>query len=90
MDADITLMPDGRYCMMYMSQTGMNGVEKTVSLNKHRTMSMSTRFRRQGARVYKAPSIGKCIDEDKWVLMYDSFSLRPSNFGLAEMLLHRS
>ena len=32
----------------------------------------------------EAPNLWKRIGEDKWVLMYDVFSIRPHNFGFAE------
>ena len=32
----------------------------------------------------EAPNVWKRIGEDKWVLMYDIFSIHPHNFGFAE------
>ena len=32
----------------------------------------------------EAPNVWKRIGEEKWVLMYDVFSIRPNNFGFCE------
>ena len=32
----------------------------------------------------EAPNVWKRIGEDKWVLMYDIFSIKPHNFGFVE------
>ena len=32
----------------------------------------------------EAPNVWKRIGEDKWVVMYDIYGIRPSNFGFAE------
>lgn len=32
----------------------------------------------------KAPNVWKRIGEDKWVVMYDIFSIQPHNFGFCE------
>lgn len=84
LDADITQMPDGRYCMMYVAQTGKSGVKKAVSRYINRDYVYEPDFVDKEPRACEAPNVWKRIGEDKWVLMYDSFSLRPSNFGFAE------
>lgn len=84
LDADITPLPDGRYCMMYVSQENPAGIK----------MAFSDRI--NGGYVYRpewidfergsceAPNVWKRIGEEKWVLMYDIFSIRPHNFGFCE------
>lgn len=84
LDADITRLPDGRYCMMYVAQENPGGIK----------MAFSDRI--NGGYVYQpeqidfergsceAPNVWKRIGEDKWVLMYDIFSIRPHNFGFCE------
>ena len=84
LDADIYPMPDGRYCMTYVAQTGKSGVKKAFSNYINRDYVYEPDFVDKEPRACEAPNMWKRIGEDKWVLMYDSFSLRPSNFGFAE------
>ena len=84
LDADITRLPDGRFCMMYVAQENPGGIK----------MAFSDKI--NSGYVYRpdqvdfepysceAPNVWKRIGEDKWVLMYDIFGIRPHNFGFAE------
>jgi hypothetical protein len=84
LDADITQLPDGRFCMMYVAQENPGGIK----------MAFSDRI--SGGYVYRphqvdfephaceAPNVWRRAGEDKWVLMYDVFSINPHNFGFAE------
>ncbi len=84
LDADITALPDGRFVMTYVAQEGPAGIK----------MAFSDKI--NGGYVYQpdqidfengsceAPNVWKRIGEDKWVLMYDIFSIHPHNFGFAE------
>jgi hypothetical protein len=84
LDADITQLPDGRFCMMYVAQENPGGIK----------MAFSDRI--NGGYIYRpeqidfepksceAPNVWKRIGEKKWVLMYDIFSVNPHNFGFAE------
>ncbi len=84
LDADITKLPDGRFCMMYVAQENPGGIK----------MAFSDRI--NGGYVYQpgqvdfepgaceAPNVWKRGGTDKWVLMYDVFSVSPHNFGFAE------
>ena len=84
LDADITRLPDGRYCMMYVAQENPGGVKMAFSnsINKDYMYNPQWVDLEQGA--CEAPNVWKRIGEDKWVLMVDAFSLRPSNFGFCE------
>jgi hypothetical protein len=84
LDADITHLPDGRYCMMYVAQENPGGVKMAFSnsINKDYVYSPDWVDLEPGA--CEAPNVWKRIGEDKWVLMVDAFSLRPSNFGFCE------
>lgn len=84
LDADISVMPDGRYCMMYVAQTGKSGIKKAVSQYINRDYVYEPDFVDKEPKACEAPNVWKRIGEDKWILMYDSFSLRPSNFGFVE------
>jgi predicted GH43/DUF377 family glycosyl hydrolase len=84
LDADITPLPDGSFVMMYVAQDGPAQIK----------MAKSDRI--NGGYVYEpdkvdfergsceAPNVWKRNGEDKWVLMYDVFSIRPHNFGFVE------
>ena len=84
LDADITPLPDGRYCMMYVAQENPGGIKMAFADSIHGP------YRYQEGQVdfepaaCEAPNVWKRIGEDKWVLMYDIFSINPHNFGFAE------
>ena len=84
LDADITHLPDGRYCMMYVAQENPGGIKMAFSdsINKGYVYNHQWIDLEPGA--CEAPNVWKRIGEDKWVLMVDAFSLRPSNFGFCE------
>jgi hypothetical protein len=84
LDADITSLPDGRFCMMYVVQENPGGIKMAFSDKIN-----SDYVYRPGQvdfepRACEAPNVWKRIGEDKWVLMYDIFSVNPHNFGFAE------
>lgn len=84
LDADITRLPDGRYCMMYVAQENPGGIKMAFS-NK-----INSGYQYQPDQVdfekgsCEAPNVFKRIGVNKWVLMYDIFSVKPHNFGFAE------
>ena len=84
LDADITPLPDGRYCMMYVAQERPGGIKMAFSDHINRGYEYRPEqvdFERGSC---EAPNVWKRIGEDKWVLMYDIFSIRPHNFGFCE------
>ena len=84
LDADITALPDGRYCMMYVAQERPGGVKMAFSnkINEGYTYIPDQVDPEPGA--CEAPNVWKRIDEEKWILMYDIFSVQPHNFGFSE------
>ncbi|MEL0455905.1 glycoside hydrolase family 43 protein [Flavobacteriaceae bacterium SZ-1-7] len=84
LDADITLMPDGRYCMMYVAQERPIGVKMAVSnyINKGYEYIPDWIDKEPGS--CEAPNVWKRLDSDKWILMYDIYSISPHNFGFVE------
>ena len=84
LDADIYHMPDGRFFMTYVAQEGPAGIKMAISDSIH------TGYKYQPDQIdfepgsCEAPNLWKRIGEDKWVLMYDIFSIRPHNFGFCE------
>jgi predicted GH43/DUF377 family glycosyl hydrolase len=84
LDADITPLPDGRYCMMYCAQDGVAGIKMAFSDKINRDYVYRPEqidFEKYGC---EGPNVFKRIGEDKWVLLYDIYGIRPHNFGFAE------
>ena len=84
LDADISQMPDGRYCMMYVAQERPGGIKMAVSdfINKGYEYRQEWVDKEPGA--CEAPNVWQRIGTDKYVLMYDIFSINPHNFGFVE------
>lgn len=84
LDADITKLPDGRFCMMYVAQENPGGIKMAFS-NKINSgyvyQPEQVDFEKKSC---EAPNVFKRLSDNKWVLMYDIFSVNPHNFGFAE------
>ena len=84
LDADICPMPDGRYFMTYVAPENPAGIKYMISdrinhFDDYHAEQIDTE--RGGC---EAPNVWKRIGEDKWVVMYDIYSLKPHNFGFVE------
>jgi hypothetical protein len=84
LDADITPLPDGGYCMMYVAQEHPGGIRAAFSdsltcgyVYRDGKVDFET-------RACEAPNVWKRNGGDVWVLMYDVFGVEPHNFGFAE------
>lgn len=84
LDADITPLPDGRYCMMYVSQDGISGIKMALSDSIHSGYQYDSRWIDFEEKSCEAPNVWKRIGENKWVVMYDIFGINPHNFGFVE------
>lgn len=84
LDADITRMPDGRYCLMYVAQGNPGGIRMAFSDSIHSGYKYMDMWADTEPGACEAPNVWKRIGEDKWVLMYDIFSIQPHNFGFCE------
>ena len=84
LDADIVPMPDGRYCMTYCAQENPGGIKMALSdhINRGYVYQPEQIDAENGA--CEAPTMFKLIGEQRWILMYDIFSIRPHNFGFME------
>jgi hypothetical protein len=84
LDADICPMPDGRYFMTYVAQENPGGIKYMISdrINAYNDYHPEQIDGERGA--CEAPNMWKRIGENRWVLMYDIFSIRPHNFGFVE------
>lgn len=84
LDADITPLPDGRYCMMYVAQENPGGIRMAFSDSIHSGYRYDPKWVDFEPGACEAPNVWKRIGEDKWVVMYDVFSINPHNFGFCE------
>ena len=84
LDADITPTGDGRYCMTYVAQQNPGGIRIAFSKDINKGYQFEDKWVDFEPRSCEAPNMWKRIAEDKWVLMYDIFSIKPHNFGFAE------
>lgn len=84
LDADITHLPDGRYCLTYVAQENPGGIKIAFSDSIHNGYKYQPEWIDHEAGACEAPNIWKRIGEDKWVLMYDVFSIQPHNFDFCE------
>lgn len=83
-DADICPMPDGRYFMTYVAQENPAGIRYAIS--KHINYGYVTTAPQIDTEKggCEAPQTWKRIGENKWVTMYDIYSIHPQNFGFIE------
>lgn len=84
LDADIIPMPDGRYCMTYCSQEHPGGIKIAFSDHINRGYQYQPQQIDAERGSCEAPTMYKLIGQDKWILMYDIFSIKPHNFGFME------
>lgn len=84
LDADITPMPDGRWCMAYAAQDGTSGIKIATSDNISGPWQYRDEWVDFEPKACEAPNVWKRIGENKWVVMYDIFGISPHNFGFAE------
>lgn len=82
LDADITQLPDGRFCMMYVAHDNGIGIKMAISDRINGGYEYSDRWIDYEATACEAPNVWK--RGDKWVLMYDIYGIDPHNFGFVE------
>ncbi|MFV0564887.1 MAG: glycoside hydrolase family 43 protein [Flavobacteriaceae bacterium] len=84
LDADITQMPDGRYCMVYVAQENPIGIKMAFSDKINEGYKYNSEWVDKEPGSCEAPNIWKRLNSNKWVLMYDIYSINPHNFGFVE------
>lgn len=84
LDADISPLPDGRYAMTYVAQEGPCGIKISFSDSINKGYNYIDRQIDFEPRDCEAPNVWKRIGEDRWVVMYDVYSINPHNFGFVE------
>ncbi|MDL2243569.1 family 43 glycosylhydrolase [Bacteroidales bacterium OttesenSCG-928-J19] len=83
LDADITRIGD-KYYMFYVSHESGAGIKQAISDRINGDYHFDARWYDFEPGACEAPNVWKRIGEDKWVLMYDVYSVRPHNFGFTE------
>jgi len=84
LDADICPTPDGRYAMTYVAQEQPGGIKIAFSGKINSGYDYTDRQIDGEPKSCEAPNVWKRIGENRWVVMYDVFSINPHNFGFVE------
>ncbi len=82
-DADITKI-NNNYHMFYVPHDGTPGIKQATSKKINGSYIYDDNWYDSEDLKCEAPNIWKRIGEDKWVLMYDIYGLKPANFGFRE------
>ncbi|SHF23898.1 hypothetical protein SAMN05444362_104251 [Dysgonomonas macrotermitis] len=82
-DADITKVGN-KYHMFYVAHDGGSGIKQAVSESINGGYQYDPEWYDPEPKACEAPNVWKRIGEDKWVLMYDIFGIKPHNFGFSE------
>lgn len=82
-DGDITRVGD-QYHLFYVAHDGAPGVKQAVSKRIGGDYVYDPKWYDFEPKACEAPTVWKRIGEDRWVLMYDVYSVTPHNFGFTE------
>ncbi len=84
LDADICPLPEGGYAMTYAAQENPGGIKIAFSDKINTGYNYIGRQIDNEPKSCEAPNVWKRIGENRWVVMYDVFSINPHNFGFVE------
>ena len=95
LDADICPIPEklrvgdgksgiGRYFMTYVAQENPGGIKYMISDKINHFNDYHAEQIDAETKGCEAPNVWKRIGENKWVVMYDIYSVQPHNFGFVE------
>ncbi len=82
-DGDITKVGN-QYHFLYCSHDGTAGIKQAVSDSIHSGYVYDSAWIDPEKGGCEAPTTFKRIGENKWVLVYDIYSIKPHNFGFME------
>lgn len=82
-DGDITRVGD-KYHLFYVAHDGTPGIKQAVSKRIGGDYVYDPKWYDFEPKACEAPTVWKRIGEDRWVLMYDVYSVTPHNFGFTE------
>lgn len=83
LDSDIIKVGD-KYHMFYASHDGTSGIKQAVSDTVNGGYEYDSTWYDQEPRGCEAPVVYKLIGQNKWILIYDIYSIKPHNFGFSE------
>lgn len=83
-DGDITRTEEGKYRLFYVAHDGTAGIKQATADHANGPYRYDARWYDFEPKACEAPNVWKRIGEQKWVLMYDIYSIQPHNFGFAE------
>jgi predicted GH43/DUF377 family glycosyl hydrolase len=82
-DADITKVGN-KYHMFYCSHDGTAGIKQAISDSVNKGYKYDSTWIDAEPRGCEAPTVFKRIGEEKWILVYDIYGIKPHNFGFSE------
>lgn len=82
-DGDITKVGN-KYHFFYCSHDGTAGIKQAISDSVNTGYQYDPTWVDPEKGGCEAPTIFKRIGENKWVLIYDIYSIHPNNFGFSE------
>ena len=82
-DGDITKVGD-KYHLFYVAHDGQPGIKQAISDRISGDYEYDPRWYDFEPKSCEAPTVWKRLGEDKWVLMYDVYSITPHNFAFTE------
>ena len=82
-DADITKVGN-KYHLFYASHDNGSHIEQAVYDSINSGYHYDARRIDPEPRGCEAPTVYKLIGENKWILVYDIYSIKPHNFGFSE------
>ena len=82
-DSDISYV-DGRYHLYYVNHQGKSGIRHAVADHACGPYTYEDAWCDPEKTPCEAPTLWRRGGEERWVLMYDVFSVRPNNMGFSE------
>jgi hypothetical protein len=82
-DSDITQVGN-KYHMFYVAHDGGAGIKQAVSDSINSGYVYDPAWIDPEPKACEAPNLWKRIGTNKWVIMYDIYSINPHNFGFSE------
>lgn len=82
-DGDITRVGD-KFHLFYVPHDGTAGIKQAISNTINKDYVYDERWYDPEKAGCEAPTTFKRIGEDKWVLIYDIYGIKPHNFGFSE------
>lgn len=82
-DGDICYA-QGKYHLFYCAHDGTPGIKQATSDNIYGPWDYDPAYCDYEEGACEAPHVFKIIGEDRWILMYDIYSVNPHDFGFVE------